>query len=82
MDVAEKFHGIKCDVTKASYEVKERGDNPETGELKMKMTGNFGEYDSTYTQAIYDSEEDAIEKDGTDAYVKRNYKFFGLEYNV
>ena len=32
--------------------------------------------------AIYDSEEDAIEKDGTDAYVKRNYKFFGLEYNV
>ena len=34
IDVAEKFHGIKCDVTKASYEVKERGDNPETGELK------------------------------------------------
>jgi len=30
--------------------------------------------------AIYDSEEQAIEKDGTDEYVKRNYKFFGLEY--
>lgn len=32
--------------------------------------------------AIYDSEEEAIEVDGTDEYVKRNYKFFGLEYNV
>ena len=32
--------------------------------------------------AIYDSEEEAIEKDGTDEYVKRNYKFYGLEYNV
>ena len=31
--------------------------------------------------AIYDSEEEAIEKDGTDEYVKRNYKFYGLEYN-
>ena len=31
--------------------------------------------------AIYDSEEEAIEKDGTDEYVKRNYKFFGLEFN-
>ena len=31
--------------------------------------------------AIYDSEEDAILKDGTDEYVKRNYKFYGLEYN-
>lgn len=33
-------------------------------------------------EAIYESEEEAIEKDGTDEYVKRNYKFFGLEYNV
>ena len=32
-------------------------------------------------EAIYDSEEQAIEKDGTDKYVKRNYKFYGLEYN-
>jgi len=31
--------------------------------------------------AIYDSEEDAIEKDGTDEYVKRNYKFYGLTFN-
>jgi len=31
--------------------------------------------------AIYDSEEEAIEKDGTDKYVKENYKFFGLEFN-
>ena len=31
--------------------------------------------------AIYDSEEEAIEKDGTDEYVKRNYKFYGLEFN-
>ena len=30
--------------------------------------------------AIYDSEKVAIEKDGTDEYVKRNYKFYGLEY--
>ena len=32
-------------------------------------------------EAIYDSEEEAIERDGTDEYVKRNYKFYGLEYN-
>ena len=32
-------------------------------------------------EAVYDSEEEAIEKDGTDEYVKRNYKFYGLEYN-
>ena len=32
-------------------------------------------------EAIYDSEEVAIETDGTDEYVKRNYKFYGLEYN-
>jgi len=31
-------------------------------------------------EAIYDSEEEAIEKDGTDEYVKRNYKFYGLEF--
>ena len=31
-------------------------------------------------EAIYDSEEDAIAKDGTDEYVKRNYKFYGLEF--
>ena len=31
--------------------------------------------------AIYESEEEAIEKDGTDEYVKRNYKFYGLTYN-
>ena len=30
--------------------------------------------------AIYDSEEEAIKKDGTDEYVKRNYKFYGLSY--
>ena len=31
-------------------------------------------------QAIYESEQEAIEKDGTDEYVKRNYKFYGLEF--
>ena len=30
--------------------------------------------------AIYDSEEEAIERDGTDEYVKRNYDFFGREW--
>ena len=30
--------------------------------------------------AIYEDEETAIEKDGTDEYVKANYKFFGQEY--
>ena len=30
--------------------------------------------------AIYVSEEDAIEKDGTDEYVKRNYEFYGLKF--
>ena len=32
-------------------------------------------------EAIYDSEEEAIRIDGTDEYVKRNYKFYGLEFN-
>ena len=31
-------------------------------------------------EAIYEDEAEAIEKDGTDEYVKRNYKFFGLEF--
>ena len=31
-------------------------------------------------EAIYEDEAVAIEKDGTDEYVKRNYKFFGLEF--
>lgn len=31
--------------------------------------------------AIFESEEEAIEQEGTDEYVKRNYKFYGLEYN-
>ena len=30
--------------------------------------------------AIYENEQEAIEKDGTDEYVKRNYKFYGLEF--
>ena len=31
--------------------------------------------------AIYPNEEDAIEKDGTDEYVKKNYEFFGQTWN-
>lgn len=31
-------------------------------------------------EAIYESEEEAIEKDGTDEYVKRNYEFYGLKF--
>lgn len=31
-------------------------------------------------EAIYEDEQEAIEKDGTDEYVKRNYKFYGLEF--
>ena len=31
-------------------------------------------------KAIAESEEDAIEMDGTDEYVIRNYNFFGQEY--
>jgi ferredoxin len=31
-------------------------------------------------EAIYADEEDAIEKDGTDEYVKKNYNFFGQEW--
>jgi len=30
--------------------------------------------------AIYDNEEEAIERDGTDEFVKRNYEFFGREW--
>ena len=31
-------------------------------------------------EAIYDSEEEAIEMEGTDKYVKKNYEFFGFNY--
>ena len=31
-------------------------------------------------QAIYDSEEEAIEQEGTNKYVKKNYEFFNLKY--
>lgn len=32
-------------------------------------------------EAIYPNEEDAIEKDGTDEYVKKNYEFFNQTWN-
>lgn len=32
-------------------------------------------------EAIYPNEEDAIENDGTDEYVKKNYEFFGQTWN-
>ena len=31
--------------------------------------------------AIYEDEEIAIEQDGTDEYVKKNYEFFGQKWN-
>lgn len=31
-------------------------------------------------EAIYEDEQQAIDGDGTDEYVKRNYKFYGLEF--
>ena len=31
-------------------------------------------------EAIYEDEQQAIKGDGTDEYVKRNYKFYGLEF--
>ena len=31
-------------------------------------------------EAIYDSEEEAIDMEGTDKYVKKNYEFFGFNY--
>jgi NAD-dependent dihydropyrimidine dehydrogenase PreA subunit len=30
--------------------------------------------------AIYEDEDEAIEKDGTDEYVKKNYSFFGYNF--
>lgn len=30
--------------------------------------------------AIYEDEDEAIERDGTDEYVKKNYSFFGHEF--
>ena len=76
MDVAEKFHGIKCDVTKASYEVKERGDNPETGELKDRKDDTiFYHFDRPFkvlkTFLIF---EDIEDKDGPFQIVKGSHK--------
>lgn len=31
-------------------------------------------------EAIYESEQEAIKAEGTDEYVKLNYKFYGLEF--
>ncbi len=31
-------------------------------------------------EAIYDSEEEAIETEGTNKHVKKNYEFFGFNY--
>tara|TARA_R110002126_G_scaffold280788_1_gene428349 strand:- start:777 stop:1040 length:264 start_codon:yes stop_codon:yes gene_type:complete len=31
-------------------------------------------------EAIYDSEEEAIKEEGTNKYVKKNYEFFGFNY--
>tara|TARA_A100001234_G_C12599538_1_gene374354 strand:+ start:281 stop:1135 length:855 start_codon:yes stop_codon:yes gene_type:complete len=76
MDVAEKFHGIRCEVTKASYEVKERGDNPETGELKDRKDDTvFYHFDRPFkvlkTFLIF---EDIEDKDGPFQIVKGSHK--------
>ena len=47
----------------------------------VKLYLNGYKYLTKHGEAIYDSEEVAIQKDGTDEYVKRNYKFYGLEFN-
>jgi ectoine hydroxylase-related dioxygenase (phytanoyl-CoA dioxygenase family) len=76
MDVAEKFHGIKCNVTKASFEVKERGDNPESGELKDRKDDTiFYHFDRPFkvlkTFLIF---EDIEDKDGPLQIVKGSHK--------
>ena len=76
MEVAEKFHGIKCDVTKASFEVKERGDNPETGALKDRKDDTiFYHFDRPFkvlkTFLIF---EDIEDKDGPFQIVKGSHR--------
>lgn len=76
MNVAEKFHGIKCDVTKASYEVKERGENPEDCALEDRKDDTiFYHFDRPFkvlkTFLIF---EDIEEKDGPFQIVKGSHK--------
>ena len=57
-----------------------------SGGLHVLMTCSYkadeiGTKPECPVEAIYPNEEDAIEKDGTDEYVKKNYEFFNQTWN-
>jgi ectoine hydroxylase-related dioxygenase (phytanoyl-CoA dioxygenase family) len=76
LDVAEKFHGIKCKVEKASYEVKQQGENPETSELKDRKDDTvFYHFDRPFkVLKTFLVLEDIEDKDGPFQIVKGSHK--------
>ena len=76
LDVAEKFHGIKCQVIKATYEVKEQGDNPESSQLKDRKDDTiFYHFDRPYkVLKTYLILEDIEDKDGPMQLVSGSHK--------
>lgn len=76
LNVAEKFHGIKCKVQKASYEVKQQGENPETSELKDRKDDTvFYHFDRPFkVLKTFLVLEDIEDKDGPFQIVKGSHK--------
>ena len=76
LDVSEKFHGIKCNVTKATYEVKEQGDNPESSQLKDRKDDTiFYHFDRPYkVLKTYLILEDIEDKDAPMQLVSGSHK--------
>lgn len=76
LEVADKFHGINCKVTKSSFEVKERGENPEYVELKDRKDDTvFYHFDRPFkVLKTFLLMEDIEDKDGPLQIVKGSHK--------
>jgi len=76
LEIAEKFHGIQCQVSKSTYEVKQRGENPETSDLKDRKDDTvFYHFDRPYkVLKTFLVLEDIQDKDGPFQLVKGSHK--------
>ncbi len=78
LDVARKFHGIPCKVTKASYEIKEKGNNPENNLIHERLDDTiYYHFDRPYkVLKTYLILEDIDDKDGPMYVVSGSHKLF------
>lgn len=78
LNVAKKFHRIPCKVSKASYEVKEMGNNPEENPIHERVDDTiYYHFDRPYkVLKTYLILEDIEDKDGPMYVVSGSHKLF------